>query len=383
LETPFILLVDGGSSLTRREFARELVDATNLKVMQDVGYAATTVGAHDLYMGRDYFKTMFGEGGLPVVSANVYDESTGELLVEPYVIVKRAGVRFAITGVLDPGIDLRTHRTVDGPGVTRSDPFVALSELIPVLREKADHVVLLSNMGLPRSKDLAAEVQGIDFVVVGNHSAYSADPFEVAGTVFIQPGYKGQYFSDYRLSYGDDGLYTGYTGQSFALGDKIPSDAAVALMLKEHKLAVEGMSKDRAADQAREREDRKRTAEGYAEACLGVNDSCKRCHQPQYDQWLTTAHATAFETLEEAHQSTNPACLRCHTACQLELPPDGSAPVEVALRSVQCESCHGMGTDHARDGSYGAISKERCLDCHDGENSPEFDYQSYVSTVAH
>jgi hypothetical protein len=383
LETPYILLVDGGSTITRREFSRELVDATSLKIMVDMGYAATTIGAHDLYMGLEYFKTVFGESGLPVVSANVYDESTGELLVQPYIVVERAGVRFAITGVLDPGIDLRTHREVEGVGVTVSDPFVALSELIPALREKADHVILLSHMGLARSKDVAAEVPGIDILVVGNHSAYSADPFEIAGVLFVQPGYKGQYFSDYRLTYDDGAVYTGYTGKSFALDDKIPSDAAVALALKEHKLAVEGATKDAAAERARDRETSKRTAEGYAEACLGVNDSCKRCHQPQYDQWLTTAHANAFDTLEEAHQSTNPACLTCHTSCQLELPLDGSVAVDVAMRSVQCESCHGIGTDHARDGSYGAIRKEACLACHDEENSPEFDYDAYVSTVTH
>ncbi len=360
-----------------------MVDAMNLRGMADIGYAATTVGAYDLYMGLDYFHALFDESGVPIVSANVYDESTGELIVEPYMIVERAGVKFGVVGVLDPSIDLRTHRDVETVGVTIGDPYAVLSELVPELRTKADVVILLSHTGLARAKDIAGEVAGIDFVVVGNHSAFSADPYEVSGAAFVQPGYKGQYMSDYRLSFNADGVYEGYTGKAVALIDTVPSDAVMALALKEHKLAVEGLSKDQAAARAREREAKAQARQAYVEVCVGVNDSCKRCHQPQYDQWMETAHADAYASLEEAHQSTNPACLRCHVTCHLDLPQDGTVGVPTLLRSVQCESCHGMGTDHARDGSYGTVTAATCSACHDKENSPEFDYATYAPRVAH
>ncbi len=351
--------------------------------MVQIGYDATTLGAHDLYMGIDYLRTLLGEVPLTVVSANVHDEATGELVVEPYVVVDKGGVKFAITGVLDSEIDLRTHRDVETHGVTVGEPYEALGELVPQLREMADFVVLLSHTGLPRAKDIVAQVPGIDFVLVGNHSAYSKEPYEIEGTVFIQPGYKGQYFSDYRLSFDAEGEYAGYTGTSFPLDDRVPSDASMALLLKEHKLAVEAASKDRAAEQARIREAKKKELEGYKESCIGVNDSCRRCHEAQYEKWEETAHAHAFETLEEGNQSTNPACLKCHTTCSLNLPEDGSVSVEVSLRSVQCESCHGMGTEHARDGSYGAVVEATCANCHDEENSPDFDLATYLPKVAH
>ncbi len=360
-----------------------MVDETNVRGMVDIGYAATTIGSYDLYMGVDYLKSKLMTGEVPVVSANVFDESSGELLVEPYVVVAPAGVRFAVTGVLDPAIDLRTHRDIESAGVTIGDPYDALTELVPELREKADYVVLLSHTGLPRAKDIVAAVSGIDFLIVGNHSAYSAEAYEVDGVVFIQPGYKGQYLSDYRLDFGEDGAYTGYTGRTFALGENVPSDAAMALMLKEHKVGVEEFTKAQAAEKAKEREAQAKATQSYAEACIGANDSCKRCHASQFDQWMTTAHASAFETLEESHQATNPACLRCHATCALELPLDGSGTVLPELRSVQCESCHGMGTDHARDGSYGAVAATSCLRCHDQENSPDFDFATYAAKVAH
>ncbi len=162
----------------------------------------------------------------------------------------------------------------------------------------------------------------------------------------------------------------------------------MALMLKEHKAAVEVASKQRAAEQAEERR-RQRDAqqeaqqEDYKEACLGVNDSCKRCHQDKYEHWLTTAHAHAFETLEKALQSTNPECLRCHTTCMTDLAQDGSEEIPTELRSVQCESCHGIGTEHRRDGSFGTIRVATCVVCHNPENSPDFSFPTYLAQVSH
>jgi hypothetical protein len=103
----------------------------------------------------------------------------------------------------------------------------------------------------------------------------------------------------------------------------------------------------------------------------------------QVEQWSATAHAHAYATLEKSLQATNPECLRCHSTCYIDLPADGSVQVAAELRNVQCESCHGMGTDHARDGTYGAVTGETCLACHDRENSPDFDLATYLPKVTH
>lgn len=375
--------MDGGSFLTPREFAREMVDRTSLQAMVKTGCVASTVGEFDLRMGADYLKARVAETGLPLVSANVYDEATGELLGKPYVIVERGGVKFGITGVMSPALTVRVNKDVTSAGATVGDPLEALNRLVPEIRKQADFVILLSHMGLDRSKELVQSVKGIDFLVVGNHSTYSARSFEEGTTAFLQPGYKGQYMSVYRLKFDQNGVYQGYTGETLALDDKAPADASVALLIKEHKLAVEQLNKERAAQQAQSRATQSAAPAAYSEACIGVNGSCRRCHKTEHDQWLVTAHAKAFETLDNAHQSTNPACVRCHTTCQLDLKQDGSEQVVAELRGVQCEACHGIGTDHARDGSYGRVSVGTCLSCHDKENSPDFNYAQYLPKVTH
>ncbi len=353
-----------------------------------IGYDATTVGVQDLYRGIDYFVDRVTEAGLPVVSANVYREGTEELVFPASIVVDVAGVRFGITGVVDPEQRITVHREVETHGVDITDPVEAMKAIVPKLATHCDFVVVLSHSGLTRSKDLVEQVPGIDYMVVGNHNAHASEAYEVGNTVMIQPGYRGQTMADYRLQFDAEGTFLSYSGRAFQLDSKQPADAAMALMLKEHKTAVEAASKLRAAEQAEERR-RQRDAQqaavqdDYKEACLGVNDSCKRCHQDKYESWLTTAHAHAFETLEKALQSTNPECLRCHTTCNLDLAQDGSEEIPTELRSVQCESCHGIGTEHTRDGSFGAIKVATCVACHDPENSPDFSFPTYLAQVKH
>ncbi len=365
-----------------------MVDNTTLRGMAQSGCDATTIGVVDLSMGASYFLDRIAESGLTVVSANVRDETTGDLLLKPYVVVERGGIKFGITGVLSPDLKIRIDKNVESHGITVSDPVEALRMYVPEIRKQVDFVVVLSHSGLTRSKDLASEIEGIDIMVMGNHNAHSAQPYEVGTTLMMQPGYRGQAMCDFRLSFDADGTYKSYSGKAVVLDNKVPADAAMALMLKEHKLMIEAASKRRAADQAKERRLKREArnaaaAESYKEDCIGVNESCKRCHQDKYDQWQTTAHASAFETLEKSLQSTNPECLSCHTTGQRGIPGDGSVEVPANLRGVQCESCHGIGTEHARDRSYGDISVATCIGCHDSDNSPDFNFPRYLAKVTH
>lgn len=347
-----------------------------------MGTDATTVGDWDLWRGVSYLKRRIADTGLTYVSANVIESSTGELLVDPYVVLERGGLRFAVTGVIQPDDRFRTHRDVDDVGVEFENPYESLTELLPKMRTESDFVILLAHTGFVEAEELVGRLGGVDFVVLGRHAQHVGNVREFHGAIFLEPGLKGQYLTDTRVSFDDAGIITGYSGGTLALGDKVPADASMALFVKEHKMAVEKLQKERLAAQAEQR-DETRAAMTYTEDCVGAEGSCERCHQSEYEQWKTTAHAHAYDTLQRSHQSTNPECLRCHVTCRMDLAQDGSEQVPAELRNVQCESCHGMGTEHARDGTYGQVDMSRCLACHDEENSPDFDFATYLPKVTH
>ena len=61
--------------------------------------------------------------------------------------------------------------------------------------------------------------------------------------------------------------------------------------------------------------------------------ACRTCHEREYQDWLGSPHARAWEMLEPADRA-DPRCLGCHTTANR----DGH-------RGVQCESCHGGARD--------------------------------------
>jgi hypothetical protein len=67
-------------------------------------------------------------------------------------------------------------------------------------------------------------------------------------------------------------------------------------------------------------------------------EKCKMCHKVQYNSWLETTHATTTEVAMNATDLEFTAdCLKCH-----------ATNADEALAGVQCEACHGPGSDYKK-----------------------------------
>jgi hypothetical protein len=115
---------------------------------------------------------------------------------------------------------------------------------------------------------------------------------------------------------------------------------------------------------------------------------CGECHQAQYEQWLNTDHARAVETLAN-QKRMDKSCLTCHS---LEFRMRGVV-TEVKKRGVECVDCHAELQDPATAKMHGQRPGERpttrivndtiCVRCHDKQNSPNFNLQTYLPKVTH
>jgi hypothetical protein len=104
---------------------------------------------------------------------------------------------------------------------------------------------------------------------------------------------------------------------------------------------------------------------------------CKMCHLKQYKSWEETLMARSFEVLKPgaradektkagldpaADYTADPECLPCHTTGYGK--PGGFESVETTpnLLGIQCESCHGPGSEYLAEDKMSLKNKEYKLD---------------------
>mgnify|MGYP005848809743 CR=1 FL=1 len=95
---------------------------------------------------------------------------------------------------------------------------------------------------------------------------------------------------------------------------------------------------------------------------------CRDCHTGNHTDWSQTIHATAFNTLVQAGQGNNVLCFPCHSVGYGQ--PSGfvSLTATPELANVQCENCHGAGSNHVLD-PYAVsmpknVNSDMCGACH-------------------
>lgn len=121
---------------------------------QAIGYDAVNLGYRDFRLGKQATLDAVAAGNLPAVSANLYhagdhegegNSGRGERLFDPFVVVERAGRRFALVGLTEQpaGLDALPHLKRQLEGVVIEAAGDAVAEILPRASEAADAVVVL------------------------------------------------------------------------------------------------------------------------------------------------------------------------------------------------------------------------------------------------
>jgi hypothetical protein len=350
-------------------------------------YDAIAVGEMDLAFGRPFLEEMAEKYDLPLISANVVDHKTKEPIFDPYVVREVDGVRVGFVGVISPErhIIAQVETKLDSK-LEIGDPTEYTSKVLPEVREQADLVVLLSHTGIETSEFLAEDLD-VDVLVVGHYPAIQAQPKEIGGTLVAMAGSKSDRFGILDLTLGPEGgEILRHEGDAIRLMAKGPEVAEITLMAQEadRREKEERRQKQLAAQREREAaRQQEKTAKVQDRGGVFGAESCKACHEPVYESWMETPHATAFATLAEADAWDNPDCIGCHVTGIDDKHFVDDVNVAPEVWNVQCEECHGSGLQHARDGSYVTIGEELCRKCHDSENSPDFDFETYYEYGVH
>lgn len=413
-----VAALDVGGLLKRSRRQDQIKFETMLDGMYEMKYVATGLGTEELLLGPDYLLPLYvpdDPKSIPFLGANIVFFDVPDLGVPLHYKVLQVGdVKVGVTAVY--GLSHKDTVAPDGvqTNITITSPQEALTKVLPQLQaENPDFLVLLSYGTEEEAKKLAEEFPEFPIILTaGSPEDPIGKPMEVNKSWILETGMKGR-------SVGVLGYYPDHKDHPFQFEvielnkQRFPiDDRMVDLMRKyQQRIIDENISV---------------TDPGLGPHPTGWkfvgSEQCGTCHKKAFEHWKTTGHGKATETLihgrpgEEAHwvpRLHDPECLSCHVVGwepqQYQRYESGYVSEEATphLRHQGCENCHGPGSKHteieqafaanassvseadletfrkAVRRSYETAEKQMCVQCHDAENSPKFDFENDWEKIEH
>ena len=367
--------------LSRRASLIEQLAGQDDRLLVSVGGAAmgnqpydvakfNAIVAGEEQMGYQVHNIGVSEIGLPLpetdkltfISTNL---SQRDARVRPSVLITMGGWRILVLGVVSPSLVLKETEV--------ETPDRAILNAIDEQKEPHDCVVVLAYMNQNELRELAASVPEVD-VIIGGKTGQSIAPTQSGRTLLTAVSNKGKFVA--RVHSGQTGL--NWKADLHEVTSEYEEDAVQQANLKAFRQRLADF--DFSASQtsfvsAPSRDDNQFVG----------SDACQSCHEEDTEIWKGTTHAHAWKTLEDVGAHVDSSCQRCHTV------GFGGAGGFVNRQSsmnridVGCESCHGPSSKHVADENVKTpwLAADSCLACHDHENSPHFEYDSYWQQVEH
>lgn len=233
------------------------------------------------------------------------------------------------------------------------------NELAALRAEEVDLTVLVSHLGRAATEQLVARLETAppSLILLATGSDLPAQPWQTDSTTWAPLARRGRSLS------------------------VVTQDAPGAPLRVEQRLVKTGLV-DRTiqgwVDSFYERlRAGQETLEPRPEPFLAPS-ACGRCHPAAVAAWRQQPHARAVQTLVDRQRDVA-SCLRCHS----EAARRGGTVPTAGDRGVQCATCHGQLAAHVKDPEQTVTSfrQEDCESCHNPENSPRWDYPSYLEQV--
>lgn len=200
-----------------------------IRGMAAIGYDAASIGDEELQYGGTWIIKQAKTAGLPLVSANLFTKK-GKPLASTYVLIKKGGKTFAVTG-LTTNENLFSIDTT----VTIGDPCKSLSKIWQEMIERSDYQIILSHLGQEESEVLADSFPECDIIVNG-HRKSDQNPVLLTGkSPLMQFGFQGKSLSFAELVLRGSKLEINRK-KWLHVGPQIPDDSSIVSFLKAEKV---------------------------------------------------------------------------------------------------------------------------------------------------
>ncbi|TLN18930.1 hypothetical protein FDZ74_06450, partial [bacterium] len=225
---PDLFLVDSGDAL----FGTPESDANRgiayVKAMNVMRYDAAALGDQEFMYGLDVLQAAIDQAQYPYLSANVVYSDTQQPFVRDSIVIERNGVRVAFIGLTSPDVaaylqaDAKMSATLEV-----LDPIKTARAKVSELRDQADAVIILSDLGSALDRRLIRSVSGIT-AIIGGHSREVIQPEnERIAVPLVQMGFQGDQLGVLHLGVDSNGRTVQVQSDSIRLSREIATDPQI------------------------------------------------------------------------------------------------------------------------------------------------------------
>jgi 5'-nucleotidase len=218
------LMLDAGGMLSGSLISDTFSGAPVIEAMNAIGYDAATVGGNEFNFGINALKARAVEANFPLLSANAtspIDE------IQVAAIFNAQDVRIAVIGLTSEELT-RTGHPQNVKYVDVADSLLTLETVLPRVRDRADCIVLLTNVSRAEEQRIAHAFPEIR-LIIGAHEE-SELPARVGQTTIVSAGKFGKYAGKLDLTF-NAGKLRAVESRLVPIEDAEP-DPAVAKLLE-------------------------------------------------------------------------------------------------------------------------------------------------------
>jgi 2',3'-cyclic-nucleotide 2'-phosphodiesterase/3'-nucleotidase len=194
------LMLDAGGMLAGSLISDTFSGAPVIEAMNAIGYDAATVGGNEFNFGTNALKARAREANFPLLSANAaspIDE------IQVAAIFNAQDVRIAVIGLTSEELT-RTGHPQNVKYVDVADSLLTLETTLPRVRDRADCIILLTNVSRPEEQRIARAFPEIR-LIIGAHEE-SELPVRVGQTTIVTAGRFGKFAGKLDLTFSDGKL---------------------------------------------------------------------------------------------------------------------------------------------------------------------------------
>ncbi|MCF6148123.1 MAG: hypothetical protein E3K37_05635 [Candidatus Kuenenia sp.] len=371
----FIIAVSTGDLIKSPGRQEEIKMGYLLNAMKEMDCLLHNLGEKDFEIGPQALSFASQTNGINFLSGNIEIISPFPIKYEKYLLKELSGfsvpVKIAFLSIISESV-IDAHLL---DFIRVYNPLKSLKPVLNHVKEKADLIVLVSHAPLEESIEIAESFPEIGLVISGHDIEEPAESLTyVNETPVISHGTEGKYvvIADYVVK---NGKIKNKSVEAVPLEDKIEESEKMQLLLKQYQQTLK-------EEDLLNNIPKLPLEKGSSYIGSSV---CGTCHKKVYTHWLDTSHQKAYTTLSDIGQQYDPECVNCHTDGFGYVSGFADYETHQNLAHVGCESCHGAGSNHLNNigEPYGLADEKRCLECHNSDHSPKFQYENYWEKIKH